>query len=90
MPVYEYQCSSCNKTVEVWQSMSDVPLTTCPDCSGGMKKLISLSTFALKGGGWYADGYSSSAPAKGCDAGKCSASEGSSCAATSSSCGGCD
>lgn len=86
MPVYEYQCCACNRTVELWQSMSDAPLTTCPDCSGEMKKLISLSSFALKGGGWYADGYSRSAPAKGCDAGKCSAAEGSSCAATSSSC----
>jgi len=39
--------------------MTEDPLTTCPDCSGPVKKLVSMSSFKLKGGGWYADGYSS-------------------------------
>ncbi|MEW6429011.1 MAG: FmdB family zinc ribbon protein [Thermodesulfobacteriota bacterium] len=87
MPVYEYQCCVCSKTVELWQSMNDAPLSTCPDCSGEMKKLISLSAFALKGGGWYADGYSSGSAGKSCDAGKCAAGESPACAAKSPSCG---
>ena len=59
MPIYEYECEECHKLTEAWQNHSDEPLTTCPECSGPLKKLISMSSFHLKGGGWYADGYSS-------------------------------
>ena len=59
MPIYEYECEACHKVVEMWQSMSDAPLATCPDCAGSVKKIISQSAFHLKGGGWYADGYNS-------------------------------
>ena len=58
MPIYEYECASCRKVVEVFQRMTEDPLTTCPSCSGPVKKLVSMSSFQLKGGGWYADGYS--------------------------------
>lgn len=58
MPIYEYQCETCKDVIEAWQSLSDKPMTTCPSCSGTLKKLISMSSFSLKGGGWYADGYS--------------------------------
>lgn len=65
MPVYEYECQSCHEITETWQGISDAPLPSCPACRGPVKKIISMSTFALKGGGWFADGYSSSsAPAK--------------------------
>jgi putative FmdB family regulatory protein len=60
MPVYEYECQACNKVFEVQQKMADKPLTSCPDCEGEVKKLMSMSSFQLKGGGWYADGYASS------------------------------
>lgn len=63
MPIYEYECDECHKVVETWQSMSDKPLSTCKECGGSMKKIISQSAFHLKGGGWYADGYSSSGTA---------------------------
>lgn len=68
MPVYEYECQSCQEITETWQGISDAPLASCPACSGSVKKIISMSSFALKGKGWYADGYSStSAPEKtGC------------------------
>ena len=59
MPIYEYECTSCCKVVEVIQRMTEDPLTNCPDCSGPVNKLVSKSSFQLKGGGWYADGYSS-------------------------------
>ncbi len=64
MPVYEYECNECMKTFEVQQRMADTPLTNCPDCDGAMKKLMSMSSFHLKGGGWYADGYASKAADK--------------------------
>ncbi|RME40832.1 MAG: zinc ribbon domain-containing protein [Deltaproteobacteria bacterium] len=59
MPLYEYRCDSCGNEFEVRQKFSDAPLTECKSCGGPVRKLISRSGFALKGGGWYAEGYSS-------------------------------
>ena len=59
MPIYEYECTSCCNVFEIFQRLTEEPLTACPDCSGSVKKLMSMSSFQLKGGGWYADGYSS-------------------------------
>jgi len=57
MPLYEYQCKSCNNTFELRQKFSDAPASSCPSCGGEVEKLISQSGFALKGQGWYNDGY---------------------------------
>lgn len=64
MPIYEYGCTECGKRIEAFQKISDPPLTECPDCSGELTKLVSNTSFVLKGGGWYADGYTN-APVKG-------------------------
>jgi len=61
MPVYEYECKQCQKVFEVQQKMAEKPLSDCPECQAPVKKLVSMSSFQLKGGGWYADGYSSTA-----------------------------
>ncbi|WP_028317690.1 FmdB family zinc ribbon protein [Desulfobulbus elongatus] len=66
MPVYEYECSGCQKVFEVQQRMADEPLSVCPECGGSVRKLISMSSFQLKGGGWYTDGYSNGGNGKGC------------------------
>ncbi len=58
MPLYEFQCESCGNQFELRQKFSDEPATECPKCGGPLKKLISQSAFALKGSGWYAEGYS--------------------------------
>ncbi|PLX94703.1 MAG: transcriptional regulator [Desulfuromonas sp.] len=58
MPMYEYQCEACGLVFEARQKFSDPPLTSCRDCGGAVKKLISQAAFALKGGGWYDQGYS--------------------------------
>lgn len=58
MPLYEYQCASCGKIEEAIQKFSDAPLTTCKYCSGKLNKLISHSSFHLKGTGWYVTDYS--------------------------------
>lgn len=65
MPVYEYECNDCHKVFEVQQKISDAPLSVCPECDGSVKKLMSMSSFQLKGGGWYADGYASSSGGAG-------------------------
>ncbi len=57
MPIYEYECESCGKVVEHWQKITDPPLDKCDSCGGHMKKLISHSTFHLKGSGWYVTDY---------------------------------
>ncbi len=66
MPIYEYQCDNCQQVTEAWQGLAEGPLTTCQSCAGSLKKLISMSSFHLKGGGWYADGYSGSGANKTC------------------------
>ncbi len=58
MPIYEYECKACENVFEIQQRMIDDPLKICPDCQGEVKKLVSVSSFQLKGGGWYSDGYS--------------------------------
>ncbi len=57
MPIYEYECQSCGNIVEHWQRITDPPLESCESCGGKMKKLISQSTFHLKGSGWYVTDY---------------------------------
>ena len=56
MPIYEYRCGSCGE-FEVMQKMSDKPLTRCPTCRGKVTKLISSTSFQLKGSGWYVTDY---------------------------------
>ena len=60
MPVYEYQCTECGQIEEALQKISDPPCKTCSHCGGTLKKLISQSTFHLKGSGWYVTDYGGS------------------------------
>lgn len=63
MPIYEYACAACGHEFEEWQKMSDPPVRVCPKCKKKkVERLISRTAFQLKGGGWYADLYSSSKP----------------------------
>jgi putative FmdB family regulatory protein len=59
MPIYEYECTKCGNVEEAVQKFSDAPLTTCRQCSGQLHKLISQSSFHLKGSGWYVTDYAS-------------------------------
>jgi putative FmdB family regulatory protein len=65
MPLYEYQCNACSNKFELRQKFSDSPATECPKCGGELAKLITSAAFALKGGGWHAEGYNKG---KGADA----------------------
>ena len=56
MPIYEYQCGKCG-TFEATQRITDKPLTKCPTCKGKVKRLISNTSFQLKGSGWYITDY---------------------------------
>ncbi len=60
MPTYEYACTGCGNQWEEIQKISEAPLDTCPKCAQKTaKRQISGGNFILKGGGWYADLYSS-------------------------------
>lgn len=67
MPIYEYMCESCGKRFEITKGIKeDSSSAICLRCKGTGKKVPSLSTFHLKGSGWYSDGYSG----KSCDISK--------------------
>jgi putative FmdB family regulatory protein len=57
MPIYEYSCSKCGKTIEVIQKFSDPVLKKHQGCGGSLTKLISASGFQFKGSGWYVTDY---------------------------------
>ena len=57
MPIYEYQCTKCGKTIEVIQRMSDKPLKKHAGCGGTLTKLVSAAGFQFKGTGWYVTDY---------------------------------
>ena len=59
MPIYEYQCESCNRQFEVMQRMTEPLLATCEKCGGHVRRLISQTSFVLKGSGWYVTDYPS-------------------------------
>jgi len=65
MPIYEYACETCGKTTEQMQRIQDPPLQKCPTCGGPLHRLVSRTSFQLKGGGWYKDLYSSAKPGSG-------------------------
>jgi putative FmdB family regulatory protein len=58
MPIYEYVCTACGKEFEVMQKFSDPPVTS-HECSrtSRVERKLSLPSFHLQGGGWYASGY---------------------------------
>ena len=56
MPIYEYQCHKCG-TIEVTQRITDKALSKCPTCKSRIKRLISNTSFQLKGTGWYITDY---------------------------------
>ncbi len=91
MPTYEYACKQCGTHLEVVQKFTDEPVTTCPSCSGSLRKVFGSIGISFKGSGFYktdsrasANGGkkaekepagASDAAAKGRDAGTSSGSE---------------
>lgn len=59
MPIYEYECKKCGHLTEAWQKFTEPPLSECEMCHGKLRKIISQSSFHLKGTGWYVTDYAS-------------------------------
>ena len=57
MPLYEYQCESCEGRFEKIQKWSDPPIETCPKCGGKVRKLPSSPAIQFKGSGFYINDY---------------------------------
>lgn len=60
MPIYEYECTECGNVEEAFQKISDAPLEKCNRCQGKLNKIVSHSSFHLKGSGWYVTDYGGS------------------------------
>jgi putative FmdB family regulatory protein len=77
MPIYEYECQKCG-SFEVTQRITEKALGRCPTCKGKVKKLISNTSFQLKGTGWYVTDYArkDKSPSKDGNGAKPSTSEG--------------
>ncbi|MBI5250863.1 MAG: zinc ribbon domain-containing protein [Desulfomonile tiedjei] len=82
MPIYEYRCEKCGREFEQWQKISEPPIESC-DCGGKACRLISHSSFVLKGTGWYVTDYG-----KGSSCSSSTSSSTSSSSSDSSSSGG--
>lgn len=67
MPIYEYKCQRCGKEFEVFRRISDPEVKNCQFCEGPVSKLVSLSSFQLKGSGWYVTDYGGKKPSSGSD-----------------------
>ncbi|MGA1845949.1 FmdB family zinc ribbon protein [Deferribacter abyssi] len=79
MPIYEYECKKCGNVFELMESIhSDVYERKCVKCGGTAKRIISLSSFHLKGSGWYVTDYKNNK-----SSGNKTKSEGTSCSAGS-------
>ena len=64
MPIYEYQCEKCGE-FEQMQRITDPPLARCPTCKRKVRRLISSTSFQLKGTGWYVTDYAKSGSGNG-------------------------
>ena len=66
MPTYDYRCDVCGHEFEREQRISEPPVKKCPKCRKmKSRRMITNGNFILKGGGWYADGYSASSGGNG-------------------------
>lgn len=75
MPIYEYRCQECQQIFEQWQKDFSDQDKPCPVCSSPSQRLISNTSFILKGSGWYVTDYSKNASSSGGNGAKAGAAE---------------
>jgi putative FmdB family regulatory protein len=54
MPTYEYRCTDCGNSVDVFQRIGDQPPTVCDVCGGTLRKVFHAAGIVFKGSGFYA------------------------------------
>ncbi len=58
MPIYEYECPKCGRVFEEWgKAFEEHKTEPCPDCGTESRRVISRTSFVLKGNGWYVSDY---------------------------------
>lgn len=58
MPIYEYECPNCGQVFEEWGKASESGKEEpCPKCGALSPRVISRTSFVLKGDGWYVSDY---------------------------------
>lgn len=57
MPIYEYRCNDCEQIFEEWQTTFEDKDLDCPICGGSSQRVMSNTSFVLKGSGWYTTDY---------------------------------
>ena len=62
MPIYEYSCPECETLFEEWQTGFEERTQPCPECGAESRRIISNTSFVLKGSGWYVTDYASKKP----------------------------
>lgn len=80
MPTYEYECTTCGAQFEREQKITEDPIKECPECGNSVKRVISASSFVLKGSGWYVTDYARKNSSSSASQSACGAKE---------ACGGC-
>lgn len=84
MPRYDYACQKCGHHFEAQQKISEDPLKNCPNChQDALERLVSRTSFTLKGSGWYADGYGAGSSSSSSASSSSSSSAGSGSASAS-------
>lgn len=79
MPLYDYRCAACGKTVEVRHGFNDTHSDPCPECGGAMGRVFNPAPIVFKGSGFYvtdsrpASGSSESSPSSGSSSGESAA-----------------
>ncbi|HWP43117.1 MAG TPA: FmdB family zinc ribbon protein [Blastocatellia bacterium] len=90
MPIYEYVCEKCGSLIEVMQKVSDAPLKRCQKCRGKLEKILSRTSFQLKGSGWYLSDYSRKSGASDADKSEKKSASSTDATCGAGACGSCD
>jgi putative FmdB family regulatory protein len=65
MPIYDFQCTSCDHKDELMRKISEASTMICPNCSKEtFSKMLSAPSFQLSGTGWYASDFKDKKPNK--------------------------
>jgi putative FmdB family regulatory protein len=54
VPLYEYQCLPNSHRFEVRHGVHENPVSACPECGGGVRRVIQPVGIVFKGPGFYA------------------------------------
>lgn len=57
MPLYEYECTQCERRHELRQRWGDEPLASCPRCGAPVRRVYSPAAIIYKGSGFYSTDY---------------------------------